>query len=77
MEKRGTSRNGPPRRGRTLRRPTGRERMRPGIFFDRLLREVARKINFIYRLSGRHFEAKKFCLELEALRRRSGPPRRA
>jgi len=54
-------------------------RMRPERYYETLLREVARKINYIRRLSGRHFEAKKFCMDLEALVKdlTRRPPRRA
>ncbi len=79
MDVRGKSRWGFRKHGRSGRCQATASRMRPERYFETLLREVARKINYIYRLAGRHFEAKKFCLDLEALVKDlfTRPPRRA
>jgi hypothetical protein len=52
---------------------------RPEIYYEKFLQEEVRRLRFIERLSSRHFEAKKFWLDLRAyfMGRSSEPPRRA
>lgn len=65
----------PAARRAPARTPAGE--MDPAQYVDRYFRTMARRINFIRRHATRHFEAAKFCLELEALlARRTGSPQR-
>lgn len=79
MEKRGKKRVWSLERGRPERRHVTVARMHPERYFETLLRKLARQINFVLSLAPRHFEAKRFCLDLEALVSglRAAPPRRA
>ncbi len=56
--------------------PSARE-MDPTQYVDRYFRATASRINFIRRHAKRHFEAAKFCRELETLLRALGSPQRA
>ena len=72
----------PPKGTRPGRRPEPREgspRMRPEGYFDTFFRDAARRMNFIMLLSARHFEARKFLLDLRRIVGESSrdPPRRA
>jgi len=79
MERRGKKRGWTVESGRREKRHVAVARMHPERYFETMLRRMAKQINFVVSLAPRHFEAKKFCLDLEALVSglRASPPRRA
>lgn len=78
MERRGKSYGGMPERPRSDSEEVP-DTMAPERYLDVFYQDAARRMNFILLLASRHFEARKFLLDLNAVM--SGPsrppPRRA